>query len=101
MIVRFDQSGGYAGLLKGCEIDTTALPPEKAKEIEQLVKASAISASGEFLSDSSCDLHQYEITIEDGAKKTSVIFDDESIPQSARPLIGYLKKWSKPKALDQ
>lgn len=101
MIVRFDQSGGYAGLLKGCEIDTTALPPEKAKEIEQLVKASAISASGEFLSDSSRDLRQYEITIEDGASKTSVIFDDESLPQSARPLIGYLKKCSRPKAPDQ
>lgn len=100
MKVRFDQSGGYAGLLRGCEIDLNALPTEKAKELEQLVKASAISASGEFLSDSSRDLHQYEITIEDGGSKTSVIFDDESIPQSAKPLIGYLKKCSKPKAPD-
>ena len=99
MKVRFEQSGGYAGLLKGCEIDTATLPPEKAKELEQLVNASGISASGEFLSISSRDLYQYEITIEDGGSKTSVIFDDESVPQSAKPLIGYLKKCSKPKAL--
>jgi hypothetical protein len=96
MIIRFMQSGGYAGLLKGCELDTKTLPPEKAKELEQLVEASAIPASGEFLSDSSRDLHQYEITIENGASKTSVVFDDESIPQSAKQLIGYLKKCSKP-----
>src|SRR5260370_29790280 len=100
MKIRFDQSGGYAGLIKGCEIDTAALPPENARELEQLVKASAISASGEFLSDSSRDLHQYEITIEDEASKTSVVFDDENIPQSAKPLLGYLKKCSKPKALN-
>lgn len=97
MKVQFDQSGGYAGLIKGCEIDTSVLAAGEANEIEQLVKASAISASGKFLSDSSRDLHQYEVTIEDGASKTSVIFDDESIPQSAKPLIGYLKKCSKPK----
>ena len=90
------QSGGYAGLLKGCELDTKTFPPETAKELEQLVEASAIPASGEFLSDSSRDLHQYEITIEDGGSKTSVVFDDESIPQSAKQLIGYLKKCSKP-----
>ena len=100
MRLRFDQSGGYAGLLKGCEIDTTALPSEKAKELEELVEASEIS-SGEFLSKSSRDLHQYEITIEEGGSKTSVIFDDESIPQSAKPLISYLKKCATPKALDQ
>lgn len=97
MKVRFDQSGGYAGLLKGCEIDTSDLSPEKAQELEQLVKASAIPASGEFLSDSSRDLNQYEISIEDGDSNTSVIFDDESVPQSAKPLIGYLKKYAKPK----
>jgi hypothetical protein len=99
MKVQFEQSGGYAGLLRGCELDTTALPPEKAKELEQLVNASAISHSGEFLSNSSRDLYQYQITIEHGARKTSVIFDDESIPQSAKQLIGYLKKCSVPKAI--
>ena len=101
MIVRFVQSGGYAGLLKGCELDTKTLPSEEATKLEQLVAASALPASGEFLSESSRDLQQYEITIEDKASKTSVVFDDESIPPSAKPLVGYLKKCSKPKALDQ
>jgi hypothetical protein len=97
MRVRFDQSGGYAGLIKGCEIDTTTLPPEKAKEIEQLVKQSGTLTSGNFLSDSSRDLQQYEITIEDGPVKTSAVFDDKTVPHSAKPLIGFLKKCAKPR----
>lgn len=99
MKLKFHQSGGYAGLLRGCEIDTSTLAPEAAREIHQLVEASAISSSVEKLSDSSRDLHQYEITIEDGAAKSSVLYDDESLPPAAKPLVGYLKKCSKPEAL--
>jgi hypothetical protein len=98
MKVRFDQSGGFAGLLRGCELDTSTLPPDEAKQLEMLVKASEMPATGEFLSNSSRDLHQYEITIEDGASIRSVIMDDESLPASAKPLVGYLKKCAKPTA---
>src|SRR5262249_6072335 len=69
MIVRFTQSGGYAGLLKGCELDTKSLSPTEAKTLEDLVQASALPASGEFLSKSSRDLRQYEISIEDGKSR--------------------------------
>jgi hypothetical protein len=100
MIVQFMQSGGFAGLLKGCDVDTTDLPPEQANELRELVEASKISASGEFVSDSSRDLHQYEITIEDETSKISAIFDDQTLPPSAKPLVGYLKKCSQPKALE-
>ena len=99
MKVGFHQSGGYAGLLKGCEIDTENLPAEKAKEIHELVQASAIADSGAYLSNSSRDLHQYDITIDDGASKKSVTYDDETLPASAKALIGYLKKCAKPEAL--
>ena len=96
MKVRFHQSGGFAGLLRTCEIDTKDLHAEKAKELHELVKSSAIPDSGQFLSNSSRDLHEYEISIDDGASKSSVIFADESLPQSAKPLIAYLKKCAKP-----
>ena len=100
MKVHFVESGGFLGLLKECELDTAALAPEIAQEIKRLVDASGLSASGEFFSDAGRDLRQYEITIEDGTEKLSVTFDDENIPQSAKPLLGYLKKCSKPKILE-
>jgi hypothetical protein len=97
MKVHFVESGGYLGLLKECELDTAALAPEMAQELKRLVDASGIAVSGEFFSDAGRDLRQYEITIEDETKQISVIFDDETIPQSAKSLLGYLKKCAKPK----
>ncbi len=99
MKVSFVQSGGFLGLVKGCEFDTEVLAPDKAQELEQIAKVSGISASGEFFSDSGRDLHQYEITIEDENSAVSVTFDDETIPTSAKLLVGYLKKYSRPKGI--
>ena len=101
MIVRFTQSGGFAGLLKGCELDTKTLDPTQARTLEDLVKTSDLPASGEFLSKSSRDLRQYEISIDDGKSTTSVVYDEETIPQSAKPLISFLVRYSKPMAPDQ
>ena len=100
MKLQFLQSGGFAGLVKGSDFDTQALAPEQAKEIEHLVRECGIAASGEFLSNTARDLHQYEISIEDGDRKVSVTFDDANIPQNARALLGFLKKHARPKALD-
>ncbi len=100
MKVTFLQSGGFAGAVRGWEIDTAALAPEAARELEHLVRGSGLPASGEFLSDKGRDLQQYEITIEDGSRKRELVFDDSTVPQSARPLLGFLKKHARPKALD-
>ena len=100
MKVYFVQSGGLVGVVKGRDIDTAALAPDAARELEHLVRGSGISGAGVFLSDTGRDLQQYEITIEDGDRKTAVVFDDSTIPQSAKPLLGFLKKQARPKALN-
>jgi hypothetical protein len=96
MKVRFTQSGGYAGLSKGLEVDTKELPAEEAESLHRLVEESSMPEAGQYLSDTGRDLQQYEITIERGGEKTSLVFDDETLPPSAKPLVGYLKKRSKP-----
>ena len=101
MKISFVQSGGFLGLLKGCELDTAGLTPDIAEELERIAKASGILASGTFFSESGRDLQQYEITIEDGNSSVSVTFDDETLPASAKLLVGYLQKHSRPKALDK
>ena len=99
MKVRFLQSGGFVGAVKGCELDTAALAPDAARELERLVAESGIAGSDVSLSDTGRDLQQYEITIE-GGNPISVVFDDSSIPPSAKRLLGFLKKRARPKALD-
>jgi len=97
MKVRFLQSGGFAGMVRGCELDSAALAPELARELEQLVGQSQITP-GEYLSETARDLQQYEITIENGGS-VSVVFDDANIPASARPLLNFLKKLARPTTL--
>jgi hypothetical protein len=100
MKVKFLQSGGFAGTIKGCEFDTAALASDVVRELEHLLRGSGLSASGKFLSDTGRDLQQYEIAIEDGNRKTEFVFDDSTVPQSAKPLLGFLKKHARPKTLD-
>jgi hypothetical protein len=99
MKVQFVQSGGFVGSVKGCELDTATLPPDVGQELERLIRTSGISGSGESLSDPGRDLYQYDITIEEDNRRSSVVFDDATIPQSAKPLVSFLKKHLRPQAL--
>ncbi len=99
MKISFIQSGGFPGLRRGCELDTTGLAPDTAQELEHLAEASGISTSGVFFSESGRDLQQYNITINDGNSEVSVTFDDETLPAAAQSLVDYLQKHSRPKAV--
>jgi hypothetical protein len=99
MKVKIEQSGGFAGLVKGWEVDKGSLTKDEAEEFKRLIKQSGISKSGEEYSDVARDLNQYEIIIEEGASKIQAIFDDKTLPDSARPLVAFLKTHSSPKPL--
>jgi emfourin len=96
MKLRLIQSGGLLGIVRSCEVDTARLGREAADELERMVRASGISASGTHLSESARDLHTYEITIEDGDRTVTVVFDDANMPAAAKPMIGYLKQQARP-----
>ena len=101
MKIIFNQSGGFLGLRRGCELDTETLSPDIAQELEQLSKTSEILTSGVFFSEAGRDLQQYDITIDDGNSEVSVTFDDETLPANVQPLIDYLQKYACPKAYDE
>ena len=101
MKISFVQSGGFSGLLRGCELDTAVLAADTAQELEYLTEASGISTSGVFFSESGRDLQQYDITIDDGNSEVSVTFDDETLPAAAQSLVDYLQKHSRPKTFDE
>ncbi|QEL15681.1 protealysin inhibitor emfourin [Limnoglobus roseus] len=96
MRVQFVQSGGYAGAVKGCELDTATLAPDAAQQLQKLVQDSGLSGSHESLSKTGRDLGQYEITVEGHGPKIAVVLDDETLPAAAKPLVGFLKKNSRP-----
>ncbi|MFN8467005.1 MAG: hypothetical protein U0X20_15735 [Caldilineaceae bacterium] len=72
-------------------MDSAAMAPAAAQEFERLVYSGGITAPGEFYSNSPRP-QEYEITIEDGRRTITVIYDDLSVPEAAKPLLGYLKQ---------
>lgn len=94
--VTFVQSGGVVGVRRGCELDSARLPRGEARELESLVTDSQLVASGVHRSPGGRDLRLYEIRVENGAETVSVIFDDLTLPERARPLVGFLRRKALP-----
>ena len=96
MKITFRQSGGYAGLRMGCELNTKALSLEETAQLESLVETSGILQTQTALSANTADLINYEITIETKEGKHQVTFDDLTLPASIIPLLDYLQDRAKP-----
>lgn len=98
MKVTFRQSGGYAGLIRGCELDTDSLSPDEAITLQSLVEESGILKVKDGHTPQGRDLLQYKITVETSEGVYHVSFDDMTLPESAAPLIEYLQSHSTPRS---
>jgi hypothetical protein len=96
MKIKFRQSGGYAGLRMGCDLDTKSLSSEEATQLESLVKTSGILQSKSGHTENAADLINYEITIETKEGTYQVQFDDLTLTESVLPLLDYLQSQAKP-----
>ena len=104
--VTFEQSGGFAGLLKGCVLDADELPADAGAELRRLVAASGLDVSREDvsredlsredLSRGARDRRQIAITIERGGERVEIVCDDGCTPEGARPLVAFLAARARP-----
>jgi len=100
MRILFTQSGGFAGLVRGCRIDTASLPPDERRSVEALVDASGITGDRTAHSESARDLRHYEIRIERPGETARLCCDDDCIPDAARQLLAELLTRSRPEPLE-
>ncbi len=99
MKITFRQSGGFAGLIQGCELDTDLLSVSEAAQLQSLVEESGIlQAKSQFMPEAR-DLFNYEITVETREGTVRVLFDDMTIPESAEELLEYLQQFAQPRPL--
>ncbi|QSJ16309.1 hypothetical protein JYQ62_31970 [Nostoc sp. UHCC 0702] len=96
MKVNFSQSGGYAGLRRGCELNTDSLTPDEAAKLQSLVELSGILEAQSSHAPNARDLFNYNITVETSQGQRTVSFDDLSLPENAQPLLKYLQSCAKP-----
>lgn len=95
MKVRFRQSGGFAGLIKGCEFDTKVLARKEAAALASLIEQSGIHGLKSSQTPNACDLTCYEIAVETEKGSEQVSFDDMTLPETLRPLVEYLQQRAK------
>jgi hypothetical protein len=102
MKVQFMQSGGFAGLIRHCTLDTRTMEADEAATLRRLVEEANLSApratrsAPPAVSRSGRDFEEYQISVDDGAEDLTVVHDQSSLPAEAKALIGYLKKCAKP-----
>jgi hypothetical protein len=94
--IRYVQSGGFAGLTRGCALDAATIAPSTASVLKRLVngvlRAKVKTARTQGVAD--LLLHEFTIETETGTHRLS--FDDLSLPKPLKPLVAFLARRCKP-----
>jgi hypothetical protein len=99
MKIRFRQTGGFGGLVLGCDLDTSTLPPAEAQELTRLIKQADLKKTQTKRSDKARDLQQYEIAVENEIT-AKASFDDMSVDDTVEPLLDFLRQRARAVPLD-
>jgi hypothetical protein len=100
MKVRFRQTGGFGGLVLGCDLDTSTLPPAEAQELTRLVKQANLEKIQTRRSEKARDLQNYEVAVEGDGITAKATFDDMSVDANVEPLLEFLRQRARAMPLD-
>src|SRR5882672_97420 len=92
MRVRFERSGGFAGITLSGEFDSANLPPEQTAELNRLIEESRFFELPAVMrtTQAGADRFQFTVSVDTGAQKHSIEFDEKSAPENLRPLLKWL-----------
>ena len=100
MKIRFRQTGGFGGLVLGCDLDTSTLPPAEAQELARLVKQANLEKIQTRRSEKARDLQNYEIAVEGDGMIAKATIDDMSVDANVEPLLEFLRQRARAVPLD-
>ena len=91
MIIHFERSGGFAGIIMRTHIDLDALPPDEAEGLMAMIESSGIrNFEPATVNKNTSDQFSYALNIETGDEKRSLLFSEGQITDELKPLIEYL-----------
>lgn len=103
--IKFRQSGGFAGFVRGCELTPETLDSRERAQFERLVERSGLTTQDAVPAAKAAsparDLTNFEIEIETSSGTTRHELDDLDLPPEVAPLITLLQKHSRPIPLDR
>jgi emfourin len=100
MKIRFRQTGGFGGLVLGCDLDTSTLPPAEAQDLTRLIKQANLEKIRAKPSQKARDLQNYEIAVESNEITAKASFDDMSVDPNLEPLLEFLRRRARAIPLD-
>jgi hypothetical protein len=90
MKVRFRQTGGFGGLVLGCDLDTATMPRDEANELLRLVQQANIQEVAQRRNPRGRDLLVYELVLEENGRRIKASFDSMTTPPQVEPLVQFL-----------
>lgn len=90
--IRFRQSGGFAGLVRGCDVELDVLDVADRAALERHAKSGSTTRAPSEARDQIV----YEIDLETDAGVRRLEFDEASIPNDLAPAVKALAARSKP-----
>jgi len=94
--IHYECSGGYANLRLTLTVDTDDLPPQLAKELLRLVKASGVfnikPSEVTPASHGPPDVFLYQLSLSDAKRTQALALNDVTVPVTLRPLLTLLQQ---------
>ncbi len=96
LIVYFERSGGFTGIILSVELSSNEMSSEEQDSLLNLINTAHFF---EYNNDDGIkrnvpDQFQYKLSIEKGEKHQSLIFSDQLMPEEFIPLVRYLTQKS-------
>jgi hypothetical protein len=94
MRISLVRSGGVAGMRRETTIDTSELAPILAQEFHRLVESADLPGLVEpaIRPKTEPDRFRYTLTVEDGARRHAVTFEEHRVPEPLQPLVAALQR---------
>jgi len=93
--VRFRQSGGFAGLVRGCDVEAKTLDAADLRALEQHAQG-APGGTAPARAPAARDAVTYQIAIETATGTKELDFDELNVPPGLAPLLARLSKQCRP-----
>jgi Emfourin len=90
--IRFRQSGGFAGLVRGCDVEANVLDVADRAALERHARSGPTTGAPSEARDQIV----YEIDMETDAGVRRLEFDEASVPKDLAPVVKALAERSKP-----
>jgi len=95
--VEYRRSGGFSGLVAGCDLDTARMAPREAEKLTALLRACEEARSSVSPAEARDTLlHEIRLEEDDGTSRT-LRFDEMNMPASAGLLLEFLGRRSAPR----